>query len=91
MSCADEGRRRTAARFRDSVVSRLSTALESARCPGRGTDGHGIQHCAECCFGSGWQATNADDLALLNAASDALVLICLLTDGDQAVDQGDGG
>lgn len=22
-------------------------------CPGRGTDGHGMTHCAECCFGTG--------------------------------------
>jgi len=22
-------------------------------CPGRGNDGHGMTHCAECCFGSG--------------------------------------
>lgn len=21
-------------------------------CPGRGNDGHGMTHCAECCFGS---------------------------------------
>jgi hypothetical protein len=22
-------------------------------CPGRGTDGHGMEHCAECCYGTG--------------------------------------
>lgn len=22
-------------------------------CPGRGNDGHGLSHCAECCFGTG--------------------------------------
>lgn len=22
-------------------------------CPGRGNDGHGMTHCAECCFGTG--------------------------------------
>lgn len=22
-------------------------------CPGRGSDGHGMTHCAECCFGTG--------------------------------------
>jgi hypothetical protein len=22
-------------------------------CPGRGFDGHGMNHCAECCFGTG--------------------------------------
>jgi hypothetical protein len=25
---------------------------ECAPCPGRGNDGHGMTHCAECCFGS---------------------------------------
>lgn len=25
-------------------------------CPGRGNDGHGMTHCAECCFGSGVEA-----------------------------------
>ena len=25
-------------------------------CPGRGNDGHGLSHCAECCFGSGVEA-----------------------------------
>jgi hypothetical protein len=25
-------------------------------CPGRGNDGHGLTHCAECCFGSGVEA-----------------------------------
>lgn len=25
-------------------------------CPGRGTDGHGMEHCAECCFGTGVEA-----------------------------------
>lgn len=28
-------------------------------CPGRGTDGHGMEHCAECCFGSGVEADPA--------------------------------
>lgn len=25
-------------------------------CPGRGTDGHGVNHCAECCWGTGVEA-----------------------------------
>lgn len=25
-------------------------------CPGRGNDGHGMTHCAECCFGTGVEA-----------------------------------
>lgn len=25
-------------------------------CPGRGSDGHGMTHCAECCFGTGVEA-----------------------------------
>lgn len=25
-------------------------------CPGRGNDGHGLTHCAECCFGTGVEA-----------------------------------
>lgn len=26
---------------------------ECLPCPGRGNDGHGLTHCAECCFGTG--------------------------------------
>lgn len=29
---------------------------ECPPCPGRGNDGHGMQHCAECCFGTGVEA-----------------------------------
>lgn len=25
-------------------------------CPGRGNDGHGLSHCAECCMGTGVEA-----------------------------------
>ena len=28
-------------------------ACECPPCPGRGNDGHGLTHCAECCFGMG--------------------------------------
>lgn len=26
---------------------------ECPPCPGRGNDGHGLSHCAECCYGTG--------------------------------------
>ena len=32
------------------------TACACPPCPGRGNDGHGMEHCAECCFGSGVEA-----------------------------------
>lgn len=31
-------------------------ACECPPCPGRGNDGHGLTHCAECCFGTGVEA-----------------------------------
>lgn len=31
-------------------------ACDCQPCPGRGNDGHGLTHCAECCFGSGVEA-----------------------------------
>ena len=39
------------------IADRLSAAgvtpgCECPPCPGRGNDGHGLTHCAECCFGS---------------------------------------
>ncbi len=74
--------RESAEAFSQSVIARLEAALDAARCPGRGTDGHGMTHCAECCFGSGWMATSEDDLALLDAASDALLLVKLLAEGN---------
>lgn len=32
------------------------TTCECPPCPGRGNDGHGLTHCAECCFGTGVEA-----------------------------------
>lgn len=45
----------------DDADLRLAAALARAAgdtcacppCPGRGNDGHGMTHCAECCFGTG--------------------------------------
>ncbi len=51
------------------IVDRLEA--EVVRCPGRGSDGHGMQHCAECCFGSGVQATTDADLRIMLLARDA--------------------
>ncbi len=51
------------------IVERLEA--EVVRCPGRGSDGHGMQHCAECCFGSGVQATTDADLRIMLLARDA--------------------
>lgn len=33
--------------------TREATECRCTPCPGRGNDGHGLTHCAECCFGSG--------------------------------------
>lgn len=35
---------------------RAVTVCECPPCPGRGYDGHRMNHCAECCFGSGVEA-----------------------------------
>lgn len=48
--------------FVADLLRALDGATQDARtchcppCPGRGTDGHGMTHCAECCFGSGVEA-----------------------------------
>jgi hypothetical protein len=41
------------ARLRAALVS---FSCDCPPCPGRGNDGHGLTHCAECCFGSGVEA-----------------------------------
>ena len=51
------------------IVERLRA--EVVPCPGRGLDGHGMRHCAECCFGSGIEASNAADLRIMLLARDA--------------------
>ena len=53
----------------------LRAVLDPVRCPGRGNDGHGLQHCAECCFGTGFVVENEWDLELyqdLAAAADEI-------------------
>ena len=30
----------------------MVTECRCLPCPGRGTDGHGMEHCAECCWGT---------------------------------------
>ena len=46
---------------------------ECPPCPGRGNDGHGLTHCAECCYGSGVEADPGcpihGEAALARAAS----------------------
>jgi hypothetical protein len=51
------------------IVERLRA--EVVPCPGRGLDGHGMRHCAECCFGSGIEATSEADLRIMLLARDA--------------------
>lgn len=46
----------SAIRAVEACLRDLSSALSGCPCPpcpGRGNDGHGMTHCAECCFGSG--------------------------------------
>lgn len=38
------------------TVDDTSRECRCAPCPGRGNDGHGMTHCAECCFGTGVEA-----------------------------------
>lgn len=57
------------------TAERLARALDGARCKGNSSqpyDGNPPGHCAECCFGTYWNATSAEDLELLNAADAAL-------------------
>ena len=44
---------------------------EVVTCPGKGLDGNGMQHCAECCFGTGVVATTAAELRIMVLARDA--------------------
>ena len=53
----------------DSIVERLRA--EVVPCPGKGWGGNGVQHCAECCFGTGVDATTADELRIMVLARDA--------------------
>ena len=46
----------SAVRAVEACIRDLGAALRACACPpcpGRGHDGHGLSHCAECCFGSG--------------------------------------
>lgn len=44
----------------DHIAARIAEGgTDECHCPpcsGRGSDGHGMNHCAECCFGSGVEA-----------------------------------
>lgn len=53
----------------DDIVERLRA--EVLTCPGRGNDGHGLNHCAECCFGTGVVAANADEHRMMCVCRDA--------------------
>jgi hypothetical protein len=35
------------------LIREAETGCHCDPCPGRGNDGHGMEHCAECCFGTG--------------------------------------
>ncbi|GAB2970142.1 DNA-methyltransferase [Nocardioides montaniterrae] len=41
---------------RKRIREALATDCACPPCPGRGNDGHGMTHCAECCFGTGVEA-----------------------------------
>ena len=43
-------------KFVTDLRAALSPTCECPPCPGRGNDGHGLTHCAECCVGSGVEA-----------------------------------
>jgi hypothetical protein len=58
------------------IVERLQA--EVVPCPGKGLDGNGMQHCAECCFGSGVQATTDAELRIMLLARDAAATIATL-------------
>lgn len=48
---------RAATLFADAPAPReAERACACPPCPGRGNDGHGLTHCAECCFGTGVEA-----------------------------------
>ena len=59
------------------IVERLEA--EVVPCPGKGLDGNGMQHCAECCFGSGVRATTDAELRIMLLARDAALTITTLT------------
>ena len=59
------------------IVERLRA--EVVPCPGKGWDGNGVQHCAECCFGTGVDAATADELRVMVLARDAADTIKNLT------------
>lgn len=61
----------------DDIVERLRA--EVVPCPGKGWDGNGVQHCAECCFGTGVDAATADELRVMVLARDAADTIKNLT------------
>lgn len=39
-----------------NACTEITSGCDCPPCPGRGIDGHGLTHCAECCFGSGVEA-----------------------------------
>ena len=53
----------------DDLLARATARLDAQRCPGATTAGDtGLEHCAECCFGSGFEVTTQaelDDLLLI--------------------------
>ena len=54
-----------------ALAAMIDAYLAPARCPGRGSSA-GHQHCAECCFGTGFAAEDLDDLETLQSLDAAL-------------------
>jgi hypothetical protein len=56
------------------LATRVAARLDVQRCPGATTAGDtGMEHCAECCFGSGFAVTSQeelDDLLLIRDLAD---------------------
>lgn len=50
---------RCATAFLRGWVEHRPAVCECPPCPGRGHDGHGMAHCAECCWGTGVEADPA--------------------------------
>ena len=46
----------------EGVLAEAAARLDEARCPGATSQAHGMTHCAECCFGTGFEATTAEEL-----------------------------
>lgn len=60
------------------METKQETPCECPPCPGRGNDGHGLTHCAECCFGTGVEADmdcQTHGLAAYRSSYDRVALV----------------